>query len=50
MMIYGKVEPTNIYEVEVLLNVQEAQMEKYRQELKTPSATTNIAQVGPNNF
>lgn len=28
-MIYGKVEPSDIYEVEALLHVQEAHMEKY---------------------
>lgn len=48
MMIYGKVKPTDIYEVEALVYVQEAQMEKYKQELTTPNATTNITQVRPN--
>lgn len=49
-MIYGKVEPTDIYEVKALIYVQKTQMDKYRLELTTPSATTNIAQSEPNNF
>ncbi|KAI5399698.1 hypothetical protein KIW84_064871 [Lathyrus oleraceus] len=49
-MIYGKSEPTNIYEVKALLYVQEAQMDKYHQQLTTPSATTNIVNSMNNKF
>lgn len=44
MMIYRKGEPTNIYDVKALLYVQEAQLDKYMQELPSRSAITNIAQ------
>lgn len=50
IMIYEKVEPKDIYEVEALLYVQETQMDKYKQVLITSSATTNVAQAGPNQF
>lgn len=50
IMIYEKVEPKDIYEVEALLYVQETQMDKYKQVLITSSETTNIAQAGPNQF
>lgn len=33
-----------------LLHVQEAQLDKYHQELSTRSATTNVAQAVSNNF
>lgn len=38
MMIYGKGEQKNIYDVEALQYVQEAQFDKYRQELVIPSS------------
>lgn len=49
-MIYGKSEPTNIYEVKALLYVQEAQMDKCHQQLTTPSATANIVNSKNNKF
>lgn len=45
MMIYGKGGPINIYVMEALLYVQEAQLDKYRQELVTSSVTANVAHV-----
>lgn len=50
MMMYEKVEPADIYEVEALLYVQYAQMEKYEQELVTPSATAKIAHTDNYNY
>lgn len=41
-MINGKVELTDTYEFEAFLYVQKAQMDKYKHELTTPSATTSI--------
>lgn len=43
MMVYGKTEPMDIYEVKALLYVQEAQMDNYRQELSTNIAKANVA-------
>lgn len=37
------VEPTDIYDVEEILYVQEVQLEFFYQELATPSATANVA-------
>lgn len=50
MMIYNKGDSIDIYDVEALLYVQEAQLDKYKQQLITLSATANIAhgQVMPN--
>lgn len=44
MMIYNKGDPIDIYIMELLLYVQKAQLDKYKQEIVTPSATANIAQ------
>ncbi|KAI5391882.1 hypothetical protein KIW84_076616 [Lathyrus oleraceus] len=44
MMAYIKTEPMDIYEVNGLLYVQEAQLDKYHEELAALSATTNIVQ------
>lgn len=43
MMIYDKVEPADIYHVEALLYFQKAQLDKFCQELLTPSKTINGA-------
>lgn len=43
MMIYSNGEPTDIYDVEALLYVQECQLDKFKQELDTPSATVNVS-------
>ena len=43
MMTYGKGELSSIYDVEALLYVQEAQLDKYRQELALTTATANLA-------
>lgn len=50
MMIYNKGDSIDIYDVEALLYVQEAQLDKYKQQLITLSATANIVhgQVMPN--
>lgn len=45
MMIYGKVEWTDLYDVEALLYVQEAQLDNFCQELSIPSVTVNVAQA-----
>lgn len=44
MMIYSKGDPTDIYDVEALLYIQEAQLDKYRQELASLNVTANVAQ------
>lgn len=44
MIEYNKTEPMDIYEVDGLIYVQEAWLDKYRQELPAPSATTNVVQ------
>lgn len=49
MIIYGKVKPTYIYDVETLLYVQEAYLDKFHLELSTPSSTANVAQALSNN-
>lgn len=49
MVIYGKVEPLDICGFEVLLNVQETRLDKFRRELLTPSATSNVAPTITNN-
>ncbi|CAI8612920.1 unnamed protein product [Vicia faba] len=38
MMVYRKCDLTDMYEVEALLYIQEAQLDKYKQELATSSA------------
>lgn len=43
MMIHGKVKSTNIYDVEALLYVQETQLDKFFQELLTPSVIANVS-------
>lgn len=43
MMVYGKSEPKDMYDVEGLLYVQEAHLDKYCQELSSPSTTTDMA-------
>lgn len=47
-MIYGRIEPHSILDLEALLLVQEAQFEKYMQDLGTSSISVNVAQ-GPSN-
>lgn len=49
MMVCGKIEPPTLYEIEALLYVQEAQLDKSRQELTLANATTNIALYDDNN-
>lgn len=44
MMAYSKTEPFDIYDFEVLLYIQEVQLNTFKQELASPSATTNIVQ------
>ncbi|CAJ2646763.1 unnamed protein product [Trifolium pratense] len=45
MMVYSRFETPVVEEVEALLLLQEAQFEKFRQELANPSVSTNIAQM-----
>lgn len=42
MMVYGKIVPPTLYEIEALLYVQEAQLDKYPQELSLANATGNL--------
>lgn len=42
-MVYGKLEPSTLYEFKTLLYVQEAQLDNYRQELSLANSTANIA-------
>nr|KYP36809.1 hypothetical protein KK1_042047 [Cajanus cajan] len=46
MMIYGRSDSISVTDVESLLLVQEAQLEKYRQDLTSPSVSVNVVQ-GP---
>lgn len=48
MMIYEKGKPNDIYYIESLLYMQEAQLDMYQQELDAPSAKTKIAQASSN--
>lgn len=51
MMIYGKTEPTDIYDVDAILYVQKTQLERFRQKLATHIAIANVAQaVGNKNY
>lgn len=49
MMIYYKGGPTYICYVEALLNQHEIQLDKFRQELSTPSVSDSIAQAITNH-
>lgn len=49
MMVIVKTNPIDIYDVEGLWYIQKIQLEKYRQELVAPSATTNVVQASGNN-
>lgn len=42
MMIYRKMDPTNIYDVDALIYVQEARLDKYRQKLASLTTTANV--------
>lgn len=44
-MVYGKTKPTDIYDVEALLYVQEYQLYKFCMKLASPSVITNVAQT-----
>lgn len=44
LMIYSRLDSPSIEEVESILMMQEAQFEKYRQELTNPSVSANLAQ------
>lgn len=43
MMIYGKVDPPSLSDIESLLLVQESQLDKYRQELAVTTVAANVA-------
>jgi len=43
MMVYCKTKPTTLYNIEALLYVQEAQLDKFRQELSLSIPTANVA-------
>lgn len=47
MLYYGKPDTADITEFESLLLVQEAQLEKFRQELTTTTPTANVVQANP---
>lgn len=42
MHMYGSIESPSLYDLEALLYVQEAQLEKFRQELIVSTIATNI--------
>lgn len=44
-MIYARAEPPSVDDIEALLLMQDAQFEKFRQELPSPSVTVNVAQA-----
>lgn len=48
MRVIVKTDPIDIYDMEGLWYIQKIQLEKYRQELVAPSATTNIVQDSGN--
>lgn len=48
-MIYKKVESTYKYDVKSLFCVQDAELDKFFQELSTPSAIANVAQAITNH-
>lgn len=43
-MIYRKMDPTNIYDADTLIYVQEARLDKYRQKLASLTTTANVGQ------
>lgn len=45
MMIYSRVEPASVDDIEALLMIQDAQFEKYNQELPSSSVSLNVAQA-----
>ncbi|PNX94499.1 retrovirus-related Pol polyprotein from transposon TNT 1-94, partial [Trifolium pratense] len=49
MMIYSRFESPTVEEIEALLLLQEAQFEKFRQELANPSVSANVAKVDTNS-
>lgn len=49
IMAYGKGELSSIYDIEALLYIQKAQLNKYRQEVTLTTATTNIADTDDNS-
>lgn len=48
MKAYSKTDPMGVYEVEGMLYIQEAQLDKYRQEPGAPNASANIVEDGVN--
>lgn len=48
MMIYCKPDSPSIYDIEVLLLVQEARLEKFSQELAVSNVFVNVAQTSQN--
>ncbi|GAU29238.1 hypothetical protein TSUD_362280 [Trifolium subterraneum] len=49
MMMYSRFDTPTVEDIEGLLMLQEAQFEKFRQELTNPSVSANIAQIGSKN-
>lgn len=45
MMVYGKLEPPTLYEIDAFLYVQKAHLDKYRQELSIANGTTKPPEV-----
>ncbi|MCI35565.1 retrovirus-related pol polyprotein from transposon TNT 1-94, partial [Trifolium medium] len=45
MMVYSRLNTPTVDDVEALLLLQEAQFEKFRQELTNPSVSANVAQM-----
>lgn len=45
MMVYGRIDPPSVDAIEALLLVQEAQLDKFRQELATSNVSVNVAQA-----
>jgi hypothetical protein len=44
MMVYSRLDTPTVEDIEALLMVQEAQFEKFQQELNNPSVSANLAQ------
>ncbi|GAU45368.1 hypothetical protein TSUD_89870 [Trifolium subterraneum] len=48
-MVYSRFDTPTVEDVEGLLMLQEAQLEKFRQELTNPSVSANVAQIDSKN-
>lgn len=49
MIVCGKIKPSTFYDTEVLLYVQQAQLDKYHQQLSLTNATENLVLIDDNS-